>query len=100
MLLLALQENAIALMLPPLQHVGDRFCLDNLDEEACLGRFRFRKAHLSELHDALGACPGTSRLLAERPGQALKACWSSYDGWLTQVASAICARNSAGQSQS
>ena len=46
------------------------------------------------------ACPGTSRLLAERPGQALKACWSSYDGWLTQVASAICASNSAGQSQS
>ena len=74
LLLLALQGNAIALMLPPLQRVGDRFCLDNLDEEACLGRFRFRKAHLSELHDALGM-----------PGHFQAPCrttWTSLEGLL------------------
>ena len=53
LLLACVEEDAAASLLPPLQFVGRKLCLDQLDEEACVRRFRFKKEQLHLLYEAL-----------------------------------------------
>ena len=53
LLLACVEEDAAASLLPPLQFVGRKLCLDQLDEEACVRRFRFKKEQLHLLSEAL-----------------------------------------------
>ena len=53
LLLACVAEDAAAGLLPPLQFVGRKLCLDQLDEEACVRRFRFQKEQLHPLYEAL-----------------------------------------------
>ena len=53
LLLLGIQINVYEAMLPPLQFAGHRMCLENLDDETCLRRFRLSQAHCLEMLEAL-----------------------------------------------
>ena len=53
LLLACVAEDAAACLLPPLQFVGRKLCFDQLNEEACIRRFRFKKEQLRLLYEAL-----------------------------------------------
>lgn len=55
LLLAAARDDAHNSLLAPLQFVGQRLCLDELDEETCLRRFRIsmKQGHIQELQETL-----------------------------------------------
>ena len=48
-MLLAVENDGQRRLLLPIQEIGDRLCLDDLDEETCVSRFRFSKSQLKHL---------------------------------------------------
>lgn len=53
LLLMALKDDAVNSLLPPLQFIGRRLCIDSLDEEMCLRRYRLGRSSIFKLHEAL-----------------------------------------------
>lgn len=49
LLLLAVEDDAQRRLLLPIQEIGNRLCLDDLDEETCVSRFRFSMRQLKHL---------------------------------------------------
>lgn len=53
LLLVALEADSAIAALPLLQYIGPRLCLDKLDDETCLRRFRLRRVEVYRLQEAL-----------------------------------------------
>ena len=74
LLLVALEDDAYTASLPLLQYIGPRLCLDDLDEETCLRRFRFQRRELYQLRDALN--------MPFEFSSPCRSSWSSIEGLL------------------
>lgn len=74
LLLASTMDDAANSLLPPLQFIGRRLCIEELDDETCLRRFRLRRGHIYELREALHLPP--------RFSSPCRVTWTSLEGLL------------------